>query len=80
MAFVFLDRDRRYFIATAKSLAEGTAITRHRWRQVLHVESNEEPERLLIEIPQPEADEVYYSCCARVDQYNRDRCDTLGLK
>jgi hypothetical protein len=80
LAFVFVNRDRRYFIATAKSLATGAAISRYRWRQVLHIDSNKEPERQGIEIPQPEAAEVYYSCCARVDQHNRDRCDTLGLE
>jgi hypothetical protein len=80
IACVFVDRDPRYFIATAMSLSTGTAINRHRWRQVQDVATNEHPERLLIEIPQPVAAEVYYSCCAKVDNHNRDRCDTLQLE
>jgi hypothetical protein len=79
LAFLFVDRERRYFIATAGSLANGTAINRMRWRQLADVESHADPERVLIEIPQPRAAEMYYSTCARIDQHNRDRTDTLQL-
>ena len=34
MAFVWMDRDRRYFIATSLSLQEGVTYVRNRWRQV----------------------------------------------
>jgi hypothetical protein len=49
LAYVFVYRDFRYFIATAMSLATGASINRRRWRQVMDVESNEDPERLFIE-------------------------------
>jgi hypothetical protein len=80
LAFLFVDRDRRYFIATAGSLANGTAINRMRWRQLANVESNADPERVQIIIPQPKAAEMYYSTCAKIDNHNRDRCDTLQLE
>ncbi len=33
MAFVWVDRDCRYFISTASSLTDGVAYSRWRWRQ-----------------------------------------------
>ena len=43
LAFVWLDRERRYLIATCSSLEPGTAHFRERWRQIQPIESNEEP-------------------------------------
>jgi Transposase IS4 len=79
LAFVFMDRERRYFIATASSLDEGTPINRKRWRQVDNT-ANANPERLDITIPQPKAAALYYAVCGRVDQHNRDRQDTLMIE
>jgi hypothetical protein len=35
---------------------------------------------LLIEIAQPKAAEMYYNICAKIDNHNRDRSDTLQLE
>ena len=80
LAFVWMDRDRRYFISTASSLEQGNAAIRTRWRQVEDVATNEEPERLELIIPQPKVAEVYYETCAGVDQHNRSRQDNLKFE
>jgi hypothetical protein len=46
----------------------------------MDVQSKEESEWLLIEIPQPVASKVYYLTCAKVDNHNRDWCNTLQLE
>jgi hypothetical protein len=79
MAFVWMDRDRRYFICSGGSLAEGAPYVRHRWRQV-DQELNAEPERVELVVTQPKAAEIYYSVCGKVDQHNRDRQDTLCIE
>ena len=78
MAFVWMDRDRRNFIATVSSINEGNPCLRERWRQIAPGE--ESPEKVELTVPQPHAAEMYYSCCAAVDQHNRDRQDTLQLE
>jgi Transposase IS4 len=79
LAFVWVDRERRYFIASAGSLAEGEPYHRNRWRQVSE-EPNAEPERVELTVPQPRAAEIYYKVCAKIDQHNRDRQATLGIE
>jgi hypothetical protein len=78
MAFVWMDRDRRNFIATVSSITDGNPCLRERWRQIAPGE--ESPEKVELTVPQPLAAEMYYSCCAAVDQHNRDRQDTLQLE
>ena len=34
LAFVWMDRDRRYFIASASSLTAGKPYTQYRWHQI----------------------------------------------
>ena len=80
LAFVWMDRDRRYFISTTSSLERGTPAIRTRWRQVEDVATNEEPERVELIIPQPKATEIYYNTCAGVDMHNRSRQDNLKLE
>jgi hypothetical protein len=79
LAFVWMDRDRRYFIASGGSLSEGKPYVRHRWRQVDDL-PNASPERVELTVHQPKAAELYYSCCGKVDQHNRDRQDTLCIE
>jgi Transposase IS4 len=79
MAYVWLDRERRYFISSAYSLQEGAPFVRNRWRQV-EQDRFTPPENQELTIPQPQCCELYYSCCARVDQHNRDRQDTLQIE
>jgi hypothetical protein len=79
LAFCWMDRDRRYFILSASSLQPGRAYTRHRWRQVSN-EPNAAPGRVELEIPQPQAAELYYDACAMIDRHNRCQQDNLMLE
>jgi Transposase IS4 len=72
LAFVWMDRERRYFVASAGSLNEGEPFVRQRWRQVDKTE-NASPEHVQLVVPQPKSVEIYYKVCAgKVDQHNRD--------
>ena len=79
LAFVWMDRQRRYFISTASSLDAGAPYSRLRWRQV-DESPNAEPTRVELTVPQSKAAEIYYDACAMVDRHNRHRQDTLGLE
>ena len=80
LAFVWVDRERRYFISNCCSLSPGEPYTRTRWRQVEDVTTNIDPERLEITIPQPKCAEEYYSSCAMIDRHNRSRQSTLDIE
>lgn len=79
-AFVWVDRERRFFITNTSSLCSGQPYTRIRWRQLQPVETQELPERVELTIDQPEAAEVYYDTCGKIDLHNRRRHDTLRLE
>ena len=79
LAFVWSDRDRRYFISTCSSLAAGHVIERTRWKQVDHT-PNAEPERRNLTITQPKACEQYYSACSNIDRHNRSRQSNLMME
>jgi hypothetical protein len=79
LAFVWMDRERRYFISTTGSMGAGSPYQRTRWRQV-NQESNAPPDRVELEIPQPQAAEIYYSTVSRIDQHNRCRQDDLSIE
>ena len=79
-AFVWCDRERRYFISTADGIALGQSYQRKRMRQVQPVESNLPPEVVDLEVVQPKGAEVYYSTCAAIDQHNRWHQDDLQLE
>jgi hypothetical protein len=79
LSFVWMDRDRRYFIALGSSLFDGTPLTRTRWRQIGD-DPEADPSRFELTIAQPKVAEVYYSACAKIDQHNRDCQDTLMLE
>jgi len=79
LAFVWCDRDRRYFISTCSSLADGSIINRFRWRQVDQTD-NANPNRVNLTIPQPKAAEIYYSGCSSIDRHNRSRQSGLNLE
>ena len=79
MAFVWMDRDRRYFIASASSLQAGLPHVRTRWRQV-DSRLNAEAERVEVTVQQPKACETYYSACGKIDGHNRHRQATLMLE
>ena len=76
LSFVWMDRDQRYFVASASSLDSGVPYSRNRWRQV-SLELDALPENVELTIPQPKAAEVYYRTCGVIDQHNRHRQDNL---
>ena len=78
-AFVWMDRERRYFIATAGSLAEGKPYSLYRWRQV-NQQPNAPPDKVTLSIQQPQIAETYYSTCAAIDRHNRYRQDDLRIE
>jgi len=79
LAFVWMDRDRRYFIANASSLEEGEIYVWQCWCQV-NQEANAAPTRVQLNIRQPKAAEIYYQACAMIDRHNRCRQDDLCLE
>lgn len=80
LSYVWLDRQRRFFIATSHGVSYGTSYMRKQWRQVSEVELDEAPERVELEVPQPKATEVYYNTCGGIDQHNRCEQDDLNLE
>ena len=79
LAFVWVDRERRYFIVTASSMNEGTPWTRSRIQQIIDDDITD-PETVEFVVPQPKVAEIYYKCCGVIDQHNRDRQETLMLE
>jgi len=79
LAFVWTDRDRRYFISTCSSLASGNIITQTRWKQIDRT-PNAAPERRELTVLQPKAAEQYYSACSQIDRHNRSRQSTLMIE
>jgi hypothetical protein len=79
MSFVWVDRDRRYFISSASSLCEGQSVARNRWTQ-RDKGYNAEPEVMDKRVAVPVAAETYYKGCAKIDQHNRRRQDDLQLE
>ena len=86
MAYVWMDRDRRYFISTASSLQDGKDYSRIRWRQTdppkedFGVVNNGKAERQELTVSQPKRYKIYYNTFAEIDQHNRHRQDTLKVK
>lgn len=80
LAFLWMDRNRRTFIATGGGAAYGSSFVRRRWRQLEPVESGAEPELVDLEVPQPLACEIYYNTCAAIDQHNRCRQADLNIE
>jgi Transposase IS4 len=78
-SFVWMDREQRYFIATAGSLAAGRSYTRARWRQVVN-NPFAPPEKVNLTIAQPEIAEVYYDTCGAIDRHNRCHQDDLCIE
>jgi hypothetical protein len=79
LAYCWVDRDRRYFIATCSSLAPGNPAIRWRWTQVVP-NSNVLPVFKECIVQQPQAAETYYNSCAKIDQHNKCRQAELMLE
>ncbi|KAG7352288.1 transposase IS4 [Nitzschia inconspicua] len=78
MAFVWVDRERRYFISNCSSLVEGDPHVRNRWRQGDDMEAG--PRREELTVPTPKVCNIYYDTCAAIDQNNRHRQDNLQIE
>ena len=78
VAITWLDRNRRFFIATRCGLGEGTEISRRRYRQVSD-DPEADPEQVLVNVKQPAAVEAYYDGAGAVDQRNRLRAAELRV-
>ena len=79
LAFAWVDRDRRYFVSTCSNMRMCNPIVRYRMRQ-LQQDENTAPEKVRLEIAQPNCSALYYSNCGCVDQHNRARQDGLKLE
>lgn len=79
LAFVWSDRDRRYFVSTCSSLSAGHIIERTRWKQIDKA-PNAEPERRDLTVKQPKVCEQYYSACSKIDRHNRSRQSNLMME
>ena len=85
MAYVWMDRDRRYLTSTDSSLQDGKDYSRIRWRQSNLPEedfggvNNEEAEQKELTVSQPKYSDIYSNNCAEIDQHNRHRQDTLKV-
>lgn len=75
MAVVWVDRERRYFIATTSTTLPGTLCERVRWPQV-----GDRAERVAVTVEQPQLAEVYYMGCASIDRHNRCRQNDLQFE
>ena len=78
VAISWVDRNRRFFIATAFGLGEGETIQRKRMRQ-LNKDGRSPPDRVLIEVRQPKAVEMYYKGAGTIDLHNRIRAAELRM-
>jgi hypothetical protein len=73
MAMLLRDRERRYFICTASSTGRASRTS----ECVGANPSLQGAQRVSLEVLQPNAVELYYYSCARINQHNRCRLDSL---
>ena len=78
MAYVWSDRDRRYFIASAGSMAKGKSQERICWREVGNEDGERMAARVHIELPMPKASQIYFEGCGAIDQHNQTR-EMVGI-
>ena len=57
LAFVWMDRKRRYFISSCSSLQKGKPWIRDRWHQVNREDPNAEAEKVELIVPQTKCTE-----------------------
>lgn len=74
-AVVWVDRERRYFIASAGCTLEGDPIYRDRWRRV-----GDSSQIVQTETKIPQIAETYYKAASMIDRHNRCRQSDLNLE
>ena len=77
-AFIWVERDLRYFISNTSPLKPGLPYTRDRLRKVDY-SPNEDPVCVEFEINQPRLAEIYYSRNSNIDESNHTRQDDFQL-
>ena len=77
--FVWVDRDRRYFIYNTSSLKPGMTYTRDMLRQV-DDSTDVDPVHIEFDINQPRVAERYYSRNSKIDESNCTRQYDLQLE
>jgi hypothetical protein len=78
--FIWMDHERRYFIASASSFEPGMPCVRQHWRQVDNAPNAEPSTRVTLTLPQPKAAKIYHSCSGKIDQHNHHQADTHSLE
>ena len=72
---MWIDRERRHFVATAGCTLPGATIYRERWRRDGNVSR-----RIMTETAVPQIAETYYNAASQIDRHNRCRQDELKLE
>lgn len=78
VAISWMDRNRRFFIATTYGSGEGDKIERRRLRQ-LDKSGRAPPDKVMIEVTQPKAVATYYAGAGTIDMHNRIRAAELRM-
>jgi len=78
IAWTWIDRNRRMFIANKCGLTEGREIFRERYRQTSD-DPNAPPEQVAIQVKQPLAIETFYEGAGLIDFHNRIRAAELRI-
>lgn len=74
-AVLWVDRERRYFVASSGSTLPGSTIYRTRWRKVGTTSL-----RTVTETAIPQIAETYYEAASQIDRHNRCRQHDLNLE
>lgn len=74
-AILWLDRERRYFISSASNSLPASSALRTRWRQ-----EGDYATQVELNVSQPNAVELYYLICSRIDRHNRCRQSDFNIE
>ena len=80
LEYVWMDQDRRYFIASGSSMDSGANMERIRSRQLEDVSTNADPVNVTLTNPQPKASDIYYGACSKIDQHNICQQESLYIE
>ena len=69
-AFAWADRNRRYFVSSCLSLAQGTPFSCVHWRGFVDEEERRSAEHFQVQIPLPKAAKVYFKECGKINKCN----------
>ena len=74
-AYAWRDRERRYFVASAGSLAEGQPYERIRKRETGDGHGNRQANDVYITVPMPKSTEIYFNSANKIDRHNCIRAE-----